>query len=98
METSMQAWKYAKGLYLIPLFMIFNEEIILGGPLPLVLWSGFIAIVALAAFAAALEGFLFRPMPLWQRALNRAGASSPVSGPTLWSRSLASPCSSASWP
>ena len=69
METSMQAWKYAKGLYLIPLFMIFNEEIILGGPLPLVLWSGFIAIVALAAFAAALEGFLFRPMPLWQRAL-----------------------------
>ncbi len=69
METSVQAWKYAKGLYLIPLFMIFNEEIILGGPLPLVLWSGFIAIVALAAFAAALEGFLFRPMALWQRAL-----------------------------
>ncbi|MBF9060561.1 TRAP transporter fused permease subunit [Rhodobacterales bacterium HKCCSP123] len=69
METSVQAWKYAKGLYLIPLFMIFNEEIILGGPLPIVLWSGFIAIVAMAAFAAALEGFLFRPMPLWQRVL-----------------------------
>jgi TRAP transporter 4TM/12TM fusion protein len=69
METSVQAWKYAKGLYLIPLFMIFNEEIILGGPLPLVLWSGFIAIVALAAFAAALEVFLFRPMALWQRVL-----------------------------
>jgi TRAP transporter 4TM/12TM fusion protein len=69
METSVQAWKYAKGLYLIPLFMIFNEEIILGGPLPMVLWSGFIAIVALAAFAAALEGFLFRPMALWQRVL-----------------------------
>jgi TRAP transporter 4TM/12TM fusion protein len=69
METSIQAWKYAKGLYLIPLFMIFNEEIILGGPLPLVLWSGFIAVVALAGFAAALEGFLFRTMALWQRAL-----------------------------
>jgi len=24
METSVQAWKYAKGLYLIPLFMVFN--------------------------------------------------------------------------
>ncbi|WP_213684315.1 TRAP transporter permease [Roseicyclus sp.] len=69
METSLQAWKYAKGLYLIPLFMVFNEEIILGGPLPLVIWSGAIAIIALVGFAAALEGFLWRAMPLWSRAL-----------------------------
>ena len=69
METSVQAWKYAKGLYLIPLFMVFNEEIILGGPLPLVIWSGLIAIIALVGFAAALEGFLRRTMPLWSRAL-----------------------------
>ncbi len=68
METSFQAWKYAKGLYLIPLFMVFNEEIILGGPLPLVIWSGLIAIIALVAFAATLEGFLWRALPLWQRA------------------------------
>lgn len=69
METSIQAWKYAKGLYLIPLFMVFNEEIILGGPLPLVIWSGLIAIIALVGFAAALEGFLWRAMPLWSRVL-----------------------------
>ncbi|QCO57606.1 TRAP transporter fused permease subunit (plasmid) [Pseudorhodobacter turbinis] len=69
METSFQAWKYAKGLYLIPLFMVFNEEIILGGPLPLVLWSGAIAILALVAFSAALEGFLWGPMALWMRVL-----------------------------
>lgn len=69
METSFQAWKYAKGLYLIPLFMVFNEEIILGGPLPLVIWSGVVAIVALVAFAASLEGFLWRPMPVWARVL-----------------------------
>ncbi|MCB1439779.1 MAG: TRAP transporter permease [Nitratireductor sp.] len=67
METSVQAWKYAKGLYLIPLFMVFNKEIIIGGPLPLVIWTGFIAIVALVAFAAMLEGFLFAKMPVWQR-------------------------------
>ncbi len=73
LETSLQAWKYAKGLYLIPLFMVYNEVIILGGPLPLVLWNGFIACVALAAFAAMLEGFLFAPIPLWQRALMLAG-------------------------
>jgi TRAP-type uncharacterized transport system fused permease subunit len=72
METSVQAWKYAKGLYLIPLFMVFNQPIILGGPLPLVLWNGLIAILALTAFAAAIEGHLFAPMPTWQRALATA--------------------------
>ncbi|KQI69206.1 permease [Loktanella sp. 3ANDIMAR09] len=69
METSVQAWKYAKGLYLIPLFMVFNPEIILGGPLPLVLWSGAIAILGLVAFAAVLEGYLWGPMPVWMRIL-----------------------------
>lgn len=69
MKTSFQAWKYAKGLYLIPLFMVYNESIILGGPVPLVIWNGLIACLALAAFAAALEGFLFAPMRLWQRVL-----------------------------
>jgi hypothetical protein len=39
--------------------MVFNESIILGGPIPLVVWNGFLAIVTLTAFAACLEGFLF---------------------------------------
>jgi TRAP transporter 4TM/12TM fusion protein len=69
METSLQAWKFAKGLYLVPLFMVYNDPIILGGPLPLVLWNGLLAIVAMVGFAAALEGFLWRPIPLWQRVL-----------------------------
>ncbi|MEO0654014.1 MAG: TRAP transporter fused permease subunit [Pseudomonadota bacterium] len=69
MATSVQAWKYAKGLYLVPLFMVFNQEIILGGPLPAVLWSGALAIAGLVAFAAVLEGYLWRPMPVLQRVL-----------------------------
>lgn len=67
MDTSVQAWKYAKGLYLIPLFMVFNPVIIEGGPIHLVLWNGAIAILALATFAAVLEGYLFAPMPIWVR-------------------------------
>jgi TRAP transporter 4TM/12TM fusion protein len=67
--TALQAWKYAKGLYLIPLFMVFNPEIILGGSLPYVIWTGAIAILALATFAAALEGYLFAPMGWLSRAL-----------------------------
>ncbi|MBL1266959.1 MAG: TRAP transporter permease [Halomonas sp.] len=62
METSFQAWKFAKGLYLIPLFMVFNPEIIIGGPVPVVIWNGVIVILALGAFAAALEGYLFTKM------------------------------------
>lgn len=69
MATAFQAWKFAKGLYLIPLFMVYNESIILGGPLPLVLWNGLIAVLALVAFAAVLEGYLFAPLPAWQRAV-----------------------------
>ena len=69
METSIQAWKYAKGLYLIPLFMVYNQSIILGGPLPQVLWDGALAILVIVAFAAVLEGYLFTVMPAWQRLL-----------------------------
>ena len=47
--------------------MVFNESIILGGPIPLVVWNGFLAIVALTAFAACLEGFLFAPINMVQR-------------------------------
>ncbi|OEY66399.1 TRAP transporter permease [Marinobacter sp. X15-166B] len=62
METAFQAWKFAKGLYLIPLFMVFNPEIIVGGTPAEIIWNGAIALVALGAFAAALEGYLFTRM------------------------------------
>ena len=67
METSVQAWKFAKGLYLIPAFMVFNPEIIEGGSIQIVLWTGFTAILCLTAFAAALEGFLFATMDVFSR-------------------------------
>lgn len=69
METSVQSWKFAKGLYLIPLFMVFNPEIIIGGTLPVLLWNGFLIITALVAFASAIEGFLFTWMKPWMRAV-----------------------------
>jgi TRAP transporter 4TM/12TM fusion protein len=67
METSVQAWKFAKGLYLIPAFMVFNPELIMGGPVPYVIWTGFSAALGLIAFAAAIEGYLFAPMKVWMR-------------------------------
>ena len=62
MRTGFAAWKYAKGLYLIPLFMVFNPEFITGGPWPLVIWTVITGFAALGAFAAALEGYMFTHM------------------------------------
>lgn len=64
METSVQAWKYAKGLYIIPMFMVFNPEIIMGGPIEIVLWNGALAVAGTVAFVAVLEGFMFTRIPL----------------------------------
>lgn len=73
MKTGFQAWKFAKGLYLIPLFMVYNPEMIIGGPPLYVAWTVLIAIVALFAFAAALEGFMFTSMYWFSRLLVGVG-------------------------
>jgi TRAP transporter 4TM/12TM fusion protein len=68
-RTGLHAWKYAKGLYLIPLLMVVHPEIVLGGDLWLVLAKGAMAMVALTALAAALEGQALRPLSAGGRAL-----------------------------
>ncbi len=73
MRTGVQAWKFAKGLYLIPLFMVYNPEIIVGGPVVLVAWNVLTAVAALGAFAAALEGFMFTKMYWFSRILAAVG-------------------------
>ena len=67
MRTGVAAWKFAKGLYLIPLFMVFNPEFITGGPILIVIWTVVTAFAALGAFAAALEGYMFTHMYLASR-------------------------------
>jgi len=73
METSLQAWKFAKGLYLIPAFMVFNPEIILGGETWYVIWTGVIIVIGLVGFAGAVEGYLFTWMDWLSRLLVAPG-------------------------
>lgn len=73
MRTGIEAWKFAKGLYLVPLFMVFNPEMILGGDWWYVAWTVLTAFAALGAFAAAIEGFLFTRMTWFSRLLASAG-------------------------
>ncbi len=62
MRTGLHAWKYAKGLYLVPLFMVVHPEIVLGGAVLVVAAKTVAAMAGLAAFAAALEGHLVGPV------------------------------------
>ncbi len=73
MRTAFQAWKMAKGLYLIPLFMVYNPELIYGGATWYYVWTIVIAFVALAAFAAALEGYMFTRMAWYSRIIAAVG-------------------------
>lgn len=68
MGTSIEAWKYAKGLYMIPLYFVFNHALIMGGDIKTLVWDGFLLILALAAFAAVFSGFLYT----WIRWFSRA--------------------------
>ena len=79
MRTGIQAWKYAKGLYLIPLLMVVHPELALGGAWPVVLGKATMCMVALAAFAAALEGHSIRRLTAGGRILLLAGASTAFS-------------------
>ena len=76
MRTGLHAWKYAKGLYLIPLLMVVHPELVLGGPVALVLGKSAMAMIALWAIAAALEGQAFTPLWWGHRLLLAAAAAS----------------------
>ncbi len=73
MRTAFQAWKMAKGLYLIPLFMVYNPELIYGGETWYYIWTIVVGFVALGAFAAALEGYMFTRMAWYSRVLAAVG-------------------------
>ena len=83
MKTGVEAWKFAKGLYLIPLFMVFNPEIITGGPILVVAWNVITAFAALGAFAAALEGYMFTKMYLVSRLVVTVGLVG-IFWPNMW--------------
>lgn len=62
MRTGLHAWKYAKGLYLIPLLMVVHPALVHGGSWVTLLGSAAVSMAALAAFAMALEGQGLRPL------------------------------------
>jgi len=61
------AVKFALAAFLVPFVFIYGPELLLEGPWHATLITLVTAIAGLVVLAAAIEGFLFRPLAAWQR-------------------------------
>jgi len=73
MKAGFMAWKFAKGLYLIPLLMVYRPGVMLQGSPFVIAKDLALGVLALVAFVGVLEGFLLRPLPAWARLLLLVG-------------------------
>jgi TRAP transporter 4TM/12TM fusion protein len=68
MKTMLTAWKFSKGLYILP-FLFYYRPILLNGPLLDVALSLISTTLGHIAFACFLEGYLFRKTTIYERLL-----------------------------
>ncbi|MEM7020434.1 MAG: TRAP transporter fused permease subunit, partial [Pseudomonadota bacterium] len=69
MASGVQAWKFAKGLYLIPLLMVYAPGIMLQGETSDIIWDTLRSALALTAFVGLLEGFFWSQVRPAERVL-----------------------------
>ncbi|MCD6580970.1 MAG: TRAP transporter fused permease subunit [Desulfuromusa sp.] len=81
METGIQSWKVAKGLYVVPLLFAYTP--LVGGSWDQVFLIFFFALFGLYAFAAGIEGYMENKLNLLVRLLT-LGAAAALLWPTLW--------------
>ncbi|CAL9530523.1 hypothetical protein SUDANB121_04046 [Nocardiopsis dassonvillei] len=67
MRTGLSAWKFAKGLYLIPMLMAYSALMEIDGPVTDLALAVFTGSIALATAAIALEGHFLRPTAIGER-------------------------------
>jgi len=63
MATGFQAWKIAKGLYIVPLLFAYTP--LVGGSFWEVMQIGCFALFGMYAFSALIQGYAEGPLPLW---------------------------------
>ena len=68
LETGFEAWKLAKGLYIIPLLFVYTP-LLFEGPLIMVIETIITGTVGLFCFAVVFEGFFMTPINLAARGL-----------------------------
>jgi TRAP-type uncharacterized transport system fused permease subunit len=61
------AVKFAIGAFLIPFAFVYGPELLMAGPVLMILVSAVTAAIGLVVLAAALEAYLFAPLSAWMR-------------------------------
>ena len=61
------AVKFAIGAFLIPFAFVYGPELLMAGPVPMILVSAVTAAIGLIVLAAALESYLFAPLSILMR-------------------------------
>ncbi|BAS28205.1 TRAP transporter permease [Limnochorda pilosa] len=74
MQTGWTAMRLGLAGFIVPFMFVYNQALLLAGPWALVLLAVATAAAGVAALAAGVEGWLFGPVPGWQRLL-LAGAA-----------------------
>lgn len=67
LETGLESWKLAKGLYIIPLMFIYDPAILFQGPVIDTVENVITGTMGLLVFAAFFEGFFVRSMNWFER-------------------------------
>jgi TRAP-type uncharacterized transport system fused permease subunit len=83
MRAGLQAWKFAKGLYLIPLLMVYAPGILLDGSPAEIAFDIVIALSAVVGLVPALEGHQFAPVR-WLERILLGGAVIALFFPEFW--------------
>jgi TRAP transporter 4TM/12TM fusion protein len=68
-KTGWAALRLSLAGFLIPYAFVFNPALILAGPLPETAWTTATAALGIVALAAAVVGYLLRPLPTLERGL-----------------------------
>ncbi len=86
MATGVEAWKIAKGLYIVPLMFAYTP--IIGAPLPDLLRLGVFALFGIYAVNALIQRYSEGPLALWHYPILVLGAAGAFY-PLVWSFNIA---------
>lgn len=83
MKTGYTAWRLGLSAFIVPFFFIYNPFLLLEGDWFGIIINAITAAIGVASITLASEGFLFRPVPLFLRAIMLAGGILLISSSTI---------------
>jgi TRAP transporter 4TM/12TM fusion protein len=73
-KTGWAAIKVGAAGFIVPFMFVYEPALLMIGEWPNIIWRFILSCVGIALLAAGLHGYLFRVMPVWERAVSISGA------------------------